>query len=632
MIDTIFPFLDRHFDSERSWVISKTINLHTCISHQVYKEGSLKATLSIMVVDTADPNLNVLSPPVLTYAWLHLRSGQVSGCVINGKANHDDLVKLVEANHQHETMCHAPVAPNRFIVEELNQKYGIGAIHKLLKNDEATLSELECLTITKHFKKIFSIDNPDIIAFRNGLNHEVMQLLDFIKRSFPYKADQLVAYNFLTSCTSIILRNRIQALITLPWLVPHLTGVLSEKFSLSNLCTPICSVLPEFATSQNILCAIDEGQPLFDTVARALNVPREVLAWSKYQVLPDVSQLNHRMVATLLRLLSGIPASQRPTCDDDWKRMGELLDVYFQVIAAVYAAPISLLVIDCDMGKSNTGQAVEKILMNWLRADAHMITKGFSKNRIEHMLMLKKSTDFLSALSKTLTRKIKSKVSKRSEIKNLHTITMLEWLKLTSLKTITTVSKAWEDGLPNYIPQGLQTMPAKLAEVDLNDWPVLLPEPMKLGLLVITQLTNAATLRLEGRVLKHCIADYADRCQNGDSVIFSIGAEPNVHFSTLELCLSDDGLLVEVGHKGFKNYVASKGCIAAALTLLTHLNSSACDDVRQTLQLRKTQAKLIQVHSLQNDVVQAKQIGFAWHIVQTHPVMSEFRQLAEVIG
>jgi hypothetical protein len=338
------------------------------------------------------------------------------------------------------------------------------------------------------------------------------------------------------------------------------------------------------------------------------------------------------MVATLLRLLSVIPASQRPACDDDWKRMGELLDVYFQVIAAVYAEPISLLVIDCDMAKTSTGEAVEKILMNWLSTDAHMITKGFSKNRIEHMLMLKKSTDFLSALSKTLTRKIKSKVSKRSEIENLHTTIMLSWFDVISLKTITTLSKAWEDGLPNFIPQDLQTMPAQLAEVDLNAWPVLLPEPMKLGLLVITQLTNAAALRVEGRVLKHCIADYAEKCSMGDCVIFSIGAEPNVHFSTLELCLIDDGLLVEVEHKGFKNYVASRGCMAAALTLLTHLNSSDCDDVRHALHLRKTQAKLIQAHSLQNDVVQAKENGFAWHLVQTHPAMAEFRRLTEVTG
>jgi hypothetical protein len=334
----------------------------------------------------------------------------------------------------------------------------------------------------------------------------------------------------------------------------------------------------------------------------------------------------------LLRLLSGIPASQRPACDDDWKRLGELLDVYFQVIAAVYAEPISLLVIDCDMGKTNTGQAVERILMNWLRADAYMITKGYSKNRTEHMRTLNKSTDFLSALSKTLTRKIKSKVSKRSEIENLHSITMLEWLKLTSPKTITTVSKTWEDGLSNYIPQGLQSMPVQLSEVDLNVWPVLLPEPMKLGLLVITQLTNAAALRLEGSVLKHCIADYADRCQNGDSVIFSIGAEPNVHFSTLELCLRDDGLLVEVGHKGFKNYEPSKGCVEAAFTLLNRVNSIAFDDARHTLHLRKTQAKLIQVHSLQNNVVRAKQIGFAWHILQTHQAMAEFRRLIEVTG
>jgi hypothetical protein len=632
MIDTFFQIIDRHLRNERTRAVLGTIAQHTSISHKAFKEGSLRATLFIMVVDTANPNLNVLSPPVLTYAWLHLRSGRVVGYVINSKANDDELVNLDETNHQHETMCHAPVAPNRFILEELNQKYGIGAIRELLKNDDVTLNELEWLIITKHFNKIFSADNPDIITFRNGLNPEVMQLLDFIKRSFPYKADQLVAYNFLTSGTSIVRRNRIQALVTLPWLVPHLTGVLSEKYSLSNLCTPICSVLPEFTANQIILSAIDEGQPLFNILTATLNLSREILVWSRHQVLPDVSKLNHRMVATLLRLLSVIPASQRPTCDDDWKRMGELLDVYFQVIAAVYAEPISLLVIDCDMAKTSNGQAVEKILMNWLRADAHMITKGYSKNRTEHMRTLNNATNFLSALSKTLIRHIKSKVSKRSEIKNLHTTIMLEWIKLTSLKTITTVSKTWEDGLPNFIPQGLQTIPVQLSDVDLSVWPVLLPEPMKQGLLVITQLTNAAALRIEGSVLKHCIADYADRCQNGDSVIFSIGAEPNVHFSTLELCLSDDGLLVEVGHKGFKNYAPSKGCMVAALTLLDHLNSSDCDDVRHALHLRKIEAKLIQAHSLQNDVAQAKQTGFAWHVVQTHSAMAEFRRLIEVTG
>lgn len=324
MIDTIFQTINRHLQSERSRAVLKTIIHHSSISHKTYQEGSLRATLSIMVVDTANPNLNSLSPPVLVYIWLHLRSGRVVGYVINGKVNQDELVNLVDTNYQHETMCHAPVAPNRFILEELNQRYGIGAIRELLKNDDATLSELAWRTITKHFNKIFSANNSDIIAFQNGLNPDVMQLLDFIKRSFPYKADQLVAYNFLTSCTPIIRRNRIQALQTLPWLVPHLTGILSGKFSLSNLCTPIYSVLSEFASNQIILSAIDEGQPLFDTVARALNVPREILGWSRHQVLPDVSQFNHRMVATLLRILSAIPASQRPACDDDWKRMGEL--------------------------------------------------------------------------------------------------------------------------------------------------------------------------------------------------------------------------------------------------------------------------------------------------------------------
>lgn len=632
MIDTIFQTIDRHLQSERSRAVLKTIIHHSSIIHKTYQEGSLRATLSIMVVDTADSKLNALTPPIVTYAWLHFKSGRVDGYVINGKASHDELVNLVETNYQHEIMCHAPVAPNRSILEELNQQYGIGAIRELLENNDVILSELEWLTSTKYFNKIFSPNNRDIIAFQNGLNHEVMQLLDVIKLSFPYKADQLVAYNFLTSCTPTIGRNRIQALQTLPWLVPHLTGILSGRFSLSNLCTQVCSVLPEFAENQNILSAIDEGQPLFDQVAKALNVPREVLAWSRHRILPDVSQLNHRMVATNLRLLSAIPASHRPACDDDWKRMGELLDVYFQVIVAVYAEPIAKLVIDCDMGKTNTGLALEKILMNWLRADSHMITKGYSKNRIEHMRTLNKSTDFLNAISKTLTKQIKRKVSKRSEIANIHTATLLEWLRQTSLKTITTLSNSWEDGLPNFIPQDLKTMPVQLSEVDLNNWTVLLPEPMKLGLLVITQLTNAAALRVEGRVLKHCIADYAEKCNMGDCVIFSIGAEPNVHFSTLELCLSHDGVLVEVGHKAFKNYAPSKGCIAAAWTLLNHLNSSVCDDVRHALLLRKIEAKLIQVHSLQNDVVQAKQIGFAWHIVQTHPAMEEFRRLTESIG
>lgn len=109
MIDTIFQINDRHIQSERSRAVLKTIILHTSLTYQTYQKGALKATLSIMVIDTSGPNLDVLSPPIVTYAWLHFRSGLVAGYVINGKVSHDELVKLVETNHQHQTMCHAPV-------------------------------------------------------------------------------------------------------------------------------------------------------------------------------------------------------------------------------------------------------------------------------------------------------------------------------------------------------------------------------------------------------------------------------------------------------------------------------------------------------------------------------------------
>jgi len=137
---------------------------------------------------------------------------------------------------------------------------------------------------------------------------------DYVEAGRPVHGqgvDRLAVYNFIVGHEGRS-RYRVQALRALPWLLPLLAA-------------------PQPARSAReaamICAAIDGAEPLHDAVARAFDVPREVVRWLGKRALPGHWRLDEVRLRRLLAALSWLPPERRPRTPAQFAELVQLCGV-----------------------------------------------------------------------------------------------------------------------------------------------------------------------------------------------------------------------------------------------------------------------------------------------------------------
>jgi hypothetical protein len=342
--------LESAFKSDRYRVAIKAVVENSFTRHLKYSRGPLHAALIFGYANLETVNPESIKVKCRAFVFLNFRYGLLYGLRIDGDVDSALAGFPIIVNHLHDKpydeatfaeleneinadmigctirlFRHAPVCPDSNLCGVINRQYGAGQIKQFARRESIALSNLTIAKLDRHFGNVFNVNNPRIIKFRQGLDTGTMKMMGLIDQSFQVNTNQVSAYNWFNAGNPVHKRNRKQAALQVLWLLPVLAGLRSMPWMPERLCESSSSNKWQ-AVRQSINAAIDAGTPLFREIARQLNVPREVISWSRYRAFPEIESIKMDQVDILLRLLSSISPSMRPNDQDGWKRLDNWLN------------------------------------------------------------------------------------------------------------------------------------------------------------------------------------------------------------------------------------------------------------------------------------------------------------------
>jgi len=403
---------------------------------------------------------------------------------------------------------------------------------------------------------VMSVVVADMVSVRQPLVDAYERLLNQAARDFSRRVviarEQLCVYNFLTAGNGLFCRNRLQAVQTLPWLLMALAKPVFQ--SPARGARLLAENWP--ARSRQIIKGIDEGEPLFDTVAAVLNVSRATVRWLGSRPLPRPWLMDLRRAELLHRLLSWLPPEKRPS---DVSGLGRMVDFGNIVLAALQG--ISDLERVPDLGRPQ----YSRIVRRWSTelAQRQTLMDAYRSGLLQRELH--DSHGFLLALFGAMLHRCGA-----DEVQVL--AQLLDHLCEFSLTRLLAQSRAWHAALQRW-DVGMPRRSKGRNSADGADWPLVLPEPQRHGERIVVELANAQALIAEGHNMRHCVGGYAEQCASGDCLIFSVADTTGLAMSTVLLNLVGAGERVVLGqHRGSGNAEPAAACEEAVAALLTWLN------------------------------------------------------------
>jgi len=337
--------LEAAFESDRYRVAVKTVIENSFTRYLKYSKGPLHAALILGYVNLETVNPERIKAKRRALIFLNFRCGQLYGLRIDGDVDSALAGFSIIVNHLHDKpydevtfadlengmnadmigctihlFRHAPVYPDSDLCDVINRQYGAGQIKHFAKREFIALSKSAIAELDRHFGNVFNVSNPHIIKFRQELDAGTMKMMGLIDQSFSVNKNQVSAYNWFNAGDALHKRNRKQAALQLLWFLPILAGLRSMPWMPERLCESSSSNKWQ-ASRQSINAAIDAGAPLFREIADQLNVPREVISWSRYRAFPNLESIKPDQVDILLRVLTSIPPSMRPNDKGGWTRL-----------------------------------------------------------------------------------------------------------------------------------------------------------------------------------------------------------------------------------------------------------------------------------------------------------------------
>lgn len=367
-----------------------------------------------------------------------------------------------------------------------------------------------------------SLEDPAVERYRAALDTHASACC-----AMAPVAGSLAVYNFVAAPSGHA-RNRAQAIETLPWLLPMMTSHASGR---------------KIREVSGILAAIDGGLPLFDAVAEAFEVPREVVRGLGRRTLPGEWLVDARRVRRLLTLLSWLPPERRPQTLTAWKCL--------KALAGTLSAPLGYI---DDIDQSRALHRIGDCMRHWL-------AQTWPHDRAEWASALLDAQDFLRALFES-HQTVDGLDAGAADAR------VLTWCASVRIARVLGLSRAWHTAIA-------AVTWASATDDAAPHWPAVIASPWEYGDRTIVELTSRAQLRSEGQAMAHCVGSYAEFCRTGNSVVVSLRSDTGVALSTAELHLADNLPHITVGqHRAESNAAPGTGCVRALDALLRHLNGA----------------------------------------------------------
>lgn len=378
-----------------------------------------------------------------------------------------------------------------------------------------------------------------------------LKVLDAQARSYVAQApavcgqalDRLAVYNFIVGHGGRS-RHRVQALRALPWLLPVLAAPERGR------------ILREVAT---IRAAIDCAEPLHDAVARAYDVPREVVRCLSRRTLPGNWQLDNLRLRKLLAALSWLPPERRPRSPAQFDALMQLCGLLAQIFR--FRGDRG------DLRMSAWSEQHGPCMRRWLDEcrQAGWARDALARDRQGFAAECADTSDFLATLVDA--------VQDRHDCGDERALGLvMRWAAGIGLRRLLSLSRQWH-AQSFAAPDMCAQAPEALA------WPPIVPQAMRFGGITVVELASAAELQAESVRMQHCVASYDRACFSGHSAIVSLRTASGVVLSTAELRLVEEGGLrvAVVQHRSARNAALGDAPVRPLEAIVRHLNAGAAE-------------------------------------------------------
>lgn len=366
--------------------------------------------------------------------------------------------------------------------------------------------------------------------------------------------DRLAVYNFVAAPAGRS-HYRAQALHALPWLLPMLAAPERGR------------ILREVVT---IRAAIDEASPLYEAVAGAFDVSREVVRWLGRRALPATWQLNDARLRRLLAALSWLPSEHRPGSCSQFEDLVQLCSTLARIFRFYDYGDLRMTAWSARHGPCMRRWLAEcrqpGRMQNAIRRDPHRFA-----------IECADASDFLGTL-------VEAAQDRHATENEAAVACAMRWAAGISLRRLLELSRQWH-------ADTVRAAPAPVDRSAVANWPPILPEAMRFGDRTMVELTDSGQLAAEGRLMRHCVAMYDQACYRGRSAIVSLRAASGAVQSTAELRLVEEGSMrvaVEQ-HRSAENGTPDSACVRALETLVRHLNGGDAEPLLRARSLFQRQ-------------------------------------------
>lgn len=334
------------------------------------------------------------------------------------------------------------------------------------------------------------------------------------------------SYNYLRSSGTsncVLGRNRTQAVAVFPFLLP------------------ILAVAPWLAAVRQ---AIDKGKPpLIEVIASNFGVPKSVIRSLRNQSIASIGTQWALCPDILTRVMADIPSYLRPQTPDEWRSF----NASASLISEISGRPIQTT--------ANRLWMRTAALQGYRVSDADAELERAAHDIDDLGNRLVDALNFQLRLTTGLSHRVGVSAAVRAFFTAHNPVRLAK------------IARRWRDA---YVRKQADFAMEKQLWMGVR-WQAVI-DSYETSTRRIISLTSAAELAAEGYVMNNCVADYATRCLQGTSQIWSIRNLAGDHLSTLETTIKGTLKVRIVQLKGRGNSPPSGDCRQAAELLIKYLS------------------------------------------------------------
>lgn len=397
--------------------------------------------------------------------------------------------------------------------------------------------------------------NDESVHFRDRLDQDVLRQVKLLREGAFRQLGELALYNYFACSDSTRVRYRRQAADAFPLLLPILLEPTRPAARRRD------GALPNEGPPHRraIQRAIDEGKPLFKSIAGAFSVPSETVRWLAGKELPVSWMINSRRLGLLIRLLSWVAPEKRPRNEEEF----ELLHRFGRAFAGAlqFVGPM-------DGEAAIQDPAFAFAARRWL---SELQPPGFSVAAVmaddgQFERDVVDARDFLAALYQALLLHCEPSLGASDVRVDMRLRFVYDWARSLSHQQFLSASRRWHEALITGTPEAGD-------ERAVLSWPAVLEEPLRVGPVTVVELTDQRALVEEGRRLQHCVGSYGDTCLRRDGMVVSVRNAEGKSCSTAALQIAaEPPVATVIQHRGAQNGPVSADCDAAIAALEAYLN------------------------------------------------------------